>query len=102
MQRPLREAANVTARKPNSLRSSFDVRYAARRNARGLTRAAFVRFVAGLAFITFAAFSCRQNEPLEPKTPPNSPLPKIDRPDDPPAAPTPKLPKPDQDGGAGE
>lgn len=98
MQRPLREGTNVTARKPNSLRPSTDVRYT-RRHARGLTRAALVRLVGGLAFVTLAAFACRQSEPLEPKTPPNSPLPKIDRPDDPPAAPTPRLPKPDRDGG---
>lgn len=87
----------MTARKPSSLRSPLYGPRTAR--VGGFTRAALARLVVGLGFVTLAAFACRQNEPLEPKTPPNSPLPKIDRPDDPPASPTPKLPKPDRDGG---
>jgi hypothetical protein len=49
----------------------------------------------GLVAITLTALSCRQGDPvIDPKTPPNSPLPKIERPDDPVV--TPKRPK---DGG---
>jgi hypothetical protein len=61
---------------------------------------ALVRLITGLGFVALGAIACRQNEPLEPKTPPNTPLPNIDRPDDPPPSPTPRLPKPDADGGA--
>lgn len=81
----------MIARKPNSR-----LRHA---GAAGLTKHALGRFVAGLAVVALAAIACRQNEPLEPKTPPNSPLPKIDKPEEPMPAPTPRLPKPDQDGG---
>lgn len=47
-------------------------------------RASLVRFAAGLVVITLAAFACRQGDPsIDPKTPPNSPVPtKLDRPDD--------------------
>lgn len=55
---------------------------------------------AALLLVVIGAASCRPNDPLEPKTPPNSPLPDIDRPVDPPEAPLPKLPSPDPDGGA--
>jgi hypothetical protein len=67
---------------------------------RALVKVALARLVGGLAFVAIGAMACRQGEPLDPKTPPNSPLPKIDRPSDPPASPSPRLPKPDRDGGA--
>jgi hypothetical protein len=59
------------------------------------------RFVAGLVFVALGAIACRQSDPgLEPKTPPNSPVPtKLDRPDDSPS-PAPKLPKLDSDAGS--
>ena len=52
---------------------------------------ALVRVAIALGVITVGAMACRQGDPLEPKTPPNSPIPtKLDRPDD---SPTPKAPK---------
>ena len=44
----------------------------------------FVRLAAWLVVIAIAAIACRQGDPaIDPKTPPNSPLPtKLDRPDD--------------------
>ncbi len=57
---------------------------------------ALARFAIGLGIITLAAIACRQGDPLEPKTPPNSPVPtKLDRPDDSPAPKAPKLPNGD-------
>jgi hypothetical protein len=54
---------------------------------------ALARVVIALGIITVAAIACRQGDPLEPKTPPNSPLPtKLDRPDDSPSPKAPKLP----------
>jgi hypothetical protein len=59
-----------------------------------------MRLAAGVLAITLAAIACRQGDPLEPKTPPNSPIPtKLDRPDDPPASPT-GLPKIGSDAGS--
>jgi hypothetical protein len=53
----------------------------------------FVR--AGLVAVTVTTLACRQGDPaIDPKTPPNSPVPRIERPDDPIVAP--KSPK---DGG---
>ena len=62
-------------------------------------RHALVRVVIALGVITLGAIACRQGDPLEPKTPPNSPIPtKLDRPDDTPSSPS--LPKLLSDGGA--
>lgn len=63
-------------------------------------KTAVVRFAVGVGFVALAAIACRQNDPgLEPKTPPNSPIPtKLDRPEDPPASPT-KLPTLSPEGG---
>lgn len=67
-------------------------------------RSELARFAAGVVVIVLGAIACRQNDPgLEPKTPPNSPVPtKLDRPDESPAsAPPPKLPKLESDAGSG-
>jgi hypothetical protein len=58
------------------------------------------RFLVGLVVIALGAIACRQGDPsIDPKTPPNSPIPtKLDRPDDPPASPS--VPKLTPDGGA--
>jgi hypothetical protein len=63
-------------------------------------RSSLIRFGAGLVAVVLAAIACRQGDPsIEPKTPPNSPVPtKLDRPDDPPASP--RLPKLTPDGGS--
>lgn len=63
-------------------------------------RSTLIRFLAWMAVIAIAALACRQGDPsIEPRTPPNSPIPtKLDRPDDPPASPS--LPKLVPDGGA--
>ena len=55
---------------------------------------AVIRSALGIVLVAIGAIACRQNDPvLEPRTPPNSPIPtKLDRPDDPPASPT-KMPK---------
>ncbi len=60
---------------------------------------ALARVAIALGIITVAAIACRQGDPLEPKTPPGSPVPtKLDRPDD---SPSPKAPKiPNGDGGS--
>jgi hypothetical protein len=66
-------------------------------------RASLIRFGAGLVVVALAAIACRQGDPsIEPKTPPNSPVPtKLDRPDDSPKATTPgSAPKLMLDGGA--
>jgi hypothetical protein len=61
----------------------------------------FVSFaLVPFALVVVGSTACRPNEPLEPKTPPNTPLPEIERPDDPPTAPPPRLPRADPDGGA--
>jgi len=61
---------------------------------------ALVRVAIALGIITVGAMACRQGDPLEPKTPPNSPIPtKLDRPDDSP--PSPKAPKVPTGGDAG-
>lgn len=60
---------------------------------------ALARMAVGLMAIALGAIACRQNEPLDPKTPPNQPLPDIDRPDDPTPSPMPKPPPADPDGG---
>lgn len=62
---------------------------------------ALVRIVIALGVITLGAMACRPGDPLEPKTPPNSPLPtKLDRPDDSPPPSSPSLPKLTPDSGA--
>jgi hypothetical protein len=63
---------------------------------------ALARVAIGLGVITLAAIACRQGDPLEPKTPPNSPVPtKLDRPDDSPSSPkAPKIPIGDSGTGA--
>lgn len=56
----------------------------------------------GIAVVigTLGAIACRQGDPgLDPKTPPNSPLPKLDRPDDSPESPQPDTPRLTRDGG---
>jgi hypothetical protein len=51
---------------------------------------ALVRLAIAIGVITLAAMACRQGDPLEPKTPPNSPIPtKLDRPNDRPPPPSP-------------
>jgi len=41
------------------------------------------RFLFGMIAVTIAAIACRRGEPTgDPKTPPNSPLPKVERTDD--------------------
>jgi hypothetical protein len=59
-----------------------------------------IRRAAGLVVLVLVAIACRQGDPsIDPRTPPNSPVPtKLDRPDDPPASPS--LPKLVPDGGA--
>jgi hypothetical protein len=48
-------------------------------------RRSVVRFLAGLLAIAAAAIACRQGQPpSEPRPEPNTPLPKIDRPEEPP------------------
>jgi hypothetical protein len=55
-----------------------------------------VRFAAGLVVVALGAIACRQGDPLEPKTPPNSPVPtKIDRPEEPAPSPSPLKLTPD-------
>lgn len=53
-------------------------------------RTSLLRLAAWLVVVALAAIACRQGDPaIEPKTPPNSPLPtKLDRPDDRPSAPS--------------
>lgn len=68
-------------------------------------RYALARVAIAIGIITLAAIACRQGDPLEPKTPPNSPIPtKLDRPDDSPPSPggpaTPRLPLGDGGGGS--
>ncbi len=52
-------------------------------------RSVIAQLVVGLVVITLGATACRQGDPmLDPRTPPNSPVPtKLDRPDDSPASP---------------
>ena len=59
-----------------------------------------IRFAAGLVAVTLAAIACRQGDPsIDPKTPPNSPIPtKLDRPEDPATSP-PGVPKLSSDAG---
>jgi hypothetical protein len=49
--------------------------------------------VIGLVLIVLGALACRQGDPsIDPKTPPNSPIPtKVDRPDDPKSSPPPRI-----------
>lgn len=63
-----------------------------RRRSDGV-RSAIAHLTIGLVVITLGAMACRQGDPLlEPKTPPNSPVPtKLDRPEDPKGSP-PTLP----------
>jgi hypothetical protein len=63
---------------------------------------ALVRVVVASAIIVLGGLACRQGDPLEPKTPPNSPVPtKLDRPDDSPASPSgPSFPKLTKDAGS--
>ena len=63
-------------------------------------RVSLIRFAAGLLVIGVAALACRQGDPaIDPKTPPNSPVPtKLDRPDDRPTA-SPGVPALAPDGG---
>lgn len=66
----------------------------------GLMRASLIRFAAGLVVIAAAALACRQGDPaIDPKTPPNSPVPtKLERPDDWPTG-SPTMPTLTPDGG---
>jgi hypothetical protein len=66
----------------------------------GLMRASLLRLAAGFIVVTLAAIACRQGDPaIDPRTPPNSPVPtKLDRPDDPPSSPS--IPRLVPDGGA--
>ena len=51
------------------------------------------RFAFGAVAVALAAIACRQGQPSEdPKTPPNSPLPDIDRPEEEPNKGPPPLP----------
>jgi hypothetical protein len=61
------------------------------------------RIVVALIVVVIGAVACRQDEPgLEPKTPPNSPVPtKLDRPDDPRTSP-PGVPGVSPEGGTHE
>lgn len=60
------------------------------------------RLFTGMLVVALGAIACRQPDPgIEPKVPPNSPFPKIDRPDDKPESPAEvKPPKLGPDGGA--
>ena len=65
---------------------------------------ALVRIAVAFAVIVLGAHACRQGDPLEPRTPPGSPLPtKLERPDDSPSGPSapsgPRLPKLTRDAG---
>jgi hypothetical protein len=61
---------------------------------------ALIRLAFAMAVIALGAMACRQGDPLEPKTPPNSPVPtKLDRPDDSPPPQSPSLPKLTKDAG---
>lgn len=91
MQVPSWRATNVTGKRLNSLH---------RGPRREVMKLALARLGIGLVAIALGAIACRQNEPLEPKTPPNTPLPDIDRPEEPTPAPTPRLPSAEPDGGA--
>ena len=58
------------------------------------------RFVFGMVAVALAAVACRQGQPTEdPKTPPNSPLPDIDRAEDDPNTSPPSLPLGNDGGG---
>lgn len=65
------------------------MRASAKKRSDGV-RSAIAHLAIGLVVITLAAMACRQGDPLlEPKTPPNSPLPtKLDRPEEPKSLPT--------------
>jgi hypothetical protein len=58
-------------------------------------RVSVVVLVAG---VIVAALACRQDPGVEPKTPPNTPIPKIDRPEGDPVTPT-SAPLPVRDAG---
>lgn len=56
-------------------------------------RSAFVRLGFGMLFVFAGAIACRQGDPAtEPKTPPNSPIPKVDPSEDPKPEPASPLP----------
>ncbi len=63
-------------------------------------KTALARLGIAVLAVTLGAFACRQGDPgLDPKTPPNSPLPKVERPDDSPESSKPDTPKLTRDGG---
>jgi len=63
--------------------------------------ALLIRFAAGLVVIALGALACRQGDPaIDPKTPPNLPVPtRLDRPDDRPTS-SPGVPTLAPDGGS--
>jgi hypothetical protein len=63
------------------------------RGTKAKRRGVVTRFFFGMLAVAMAAIACRQGQPTEdPKTPPNSPLPDIDRPEEEPSPGPPALP----------